>query len=309
MITKFRHFTDSWIARVFFIIMAVSFVGWGVSGDIFRLMGPPSWVAKVGGQTIEIPAFQTEYQRALAQQTRDQPAGQEPPAGLRRQVGQQTLNRMVAQAALSQELASLHIVTPDAAVAATVRSMPAFRGSDGKFSKPMFDAAIRNNGFTEARFLEQLRSDITQQQLLNTLSGSIVAPDAEVKPLYESEFEKRSADTALFPLAAAPEPAAPDPAAQQRQHEAQHHLPADGEHGEHDGVADAGAQQRIGRQRPIVHQPGRREGRRPGRPGHGMEAGVKEVGERQGAQRQHQPERRPEGRPARRQMLRARLRV
>ena len=57
--------------------MAVSFVGWGISGDLFRLMGPPSWVAKVGGQTIEIPAFQTEYQRAMAQRTRDLPSGQE----------------------------------------------------------------------------------------------------------------------------------------------------------------------------------------------------------------------------------------
>ncbi len=37
-----------------------------------------------------------------------------------------------------------------------------------------------------------------------------------MKPLYESEFEKRAADMALFPLSAAPEPAAPDEAALQR---------------------------------------------------------------------------------------------
>jgi peptidyl-prolyl cis-trans isomerase D len=216
MISQFRRYTDSWVARVFFIIMAVSFVGWGISGDIFRLMGPPTWVAKVGGQTIEVPAFQAEYQRALAQQTRESPPGQEPAPALRQQVGRQTLDRMIAQAALGQELAALHIVTPDEALATMVRAMPAFRGNDGKFSKPVFDNALRNNGFTEARFLEQLRADISQQQLLNTLSGSVVAPDAEVKPLYDAEYEKRAADMALFPLSAAPEPAAPDEAALQR---------------------------------------------------------------------------------------------
>ncbi len=100
MISQFRRYTNSWIARGFFIIMAVSFVGWGISGDMFRLMGPPTWVAKVGGQTIEIPAFQAEYQRALAQRTRDLPPGQEDTAALRRQVGQQTLDRLIAQAAL-----------------------------------------------------------------------------------------------------------------------------------------------------------------------------------------------------------------
>jgi peptidyl-prolyl cis-trans isomerase D len=219
MITQFRRYTDSWIARGFFIIMAVSFVGWGISGDLFRLMGPPRWVAKVGGQTIEIPAFQAEYQRALAQRTRDLPSGQEASPALRRQVGQQTLERLIAQAALGQELKDLRVVTPDEAVVATAQSMPAFQGSDGKFSKAMFDNVLRNNGFTEQRFLEQLRGDIAQRQVLSTLGGSVAAPDAEVKPLYETQFEKRAADMALFPFSAAPEPAAPDEAELQRWYE------------------------------------------------------------------------------------------
>ena len=216
MISQFRRYTDSWIARGFFIIMAVSFVGWGISGEIFQLMGPASWVAKVAGQTIEIPAFQAEYQRALSQQTRDLPPGQEPPPGLKRQVGQQTLERMINQAALGMELRDLRIVTPDDAVAATARAMPAFQGPDGKFSKTVFDNILRSNGFTEARFLAELRNDIAQQQLLATLNASISAPNAEVTPLYDSEFEKRSADMAVFPLSAAPEPPTPDEAALQR---------------------------------------------------------------------------------------------
>jgi peptidyl-prolyl cis-trans isomerase D len=219
MITQFRHYTDSWIARGFFLLMAVSFVGWGISGDIFRLMGPPTWVAKVAGQTIEISAFQGEYQRAMAQETRNLPSGQEPTAGLRRSVGQQTLDRMIAQAALGMELNTLRIVTPDDALAATVRAMPAFQGSDGKFNHDVFTSKLQSAGYTEARFLAQLRADIAQQQLLSVVGGSVAAPDAEVKPLYGSEFEKRSADTALFPLAAAPEPAAPDEAALTRWYE------------------------------------------------------------------------------------------
>ncbi|HEY4043144.1 MAG TPA: peptidyl-prolyl cis-trans isomerase, partial [Rhodopila sp.] len=160
--------------------------------------------------------FQAEYQRALAQQARNLPSGQEAPPGMRRQVGLQTLERMVSQAALGQELKQLRVVTPDVSVADTARAMPAFQGSDGKFSKAVFDNVLRSNGFTEPRFLEQLRADIAQRQVLSTLSGSVVASDAEVKPLFGAEFEKRAADTALFPFSAAPEPAAPDEAALQR---------------------------------------------------------------------------------------------
>jgi peptidyl-prolyl cis-trans isomerase D len=219
MISQFRRYSESWIARIFFIIMAVSFVGWGISGEIFRMMGSPTWVAKVGGDTIEIPAFQAEYQRALAQQTRNLPSGQAATAGLRRQVGQQTLDRMIAQAALGIELNDLRIVTPDDALAAVVRSMPAFRGPDGKFSHSVFTTVLQSNGYTEQRFLAQLRSDIAQQQLLSVVSGSVAAPDAEVKPLYDMQFEKRSADMALFPLSAAPAPPTPDDAALTRWYE------------------------------------------------------------------------------------------
>jgi peptidyl-prolyl cis-trans isomerase D len=216
MISAIRRYTDSWLVRGFFLIMAVSFVGWGISGDIFRLMGAPSWVAKVGGQTIEIPAFQSDFQRALSQETRNLPSGQEASADLRRRVGQQTLARMMSQAAIALELKDLRVLTPDDALAAEVRAMPVFRGPDGKFNRNVFAAALQNAGFTEGRFMAQLRSDISQRQLLSAVSGTVAAPEAEVNPLYDSEFEKRAADMALFPLSAAPEPAAPTEAALQR---------------------------------------------------------------------------------------------
>jgi peptidyl-prolyl cis-trans isomerase D len=216
MISLFRRYLDSWLVRGFFILMIVAFVGWGISGSLTQLVGPPTWVAKVGGETIEIPAFQAQFQRALAQQSRNLPAGQEPTADERRAVGQQTLQRMIAQAALAVELRNLHIVTPDEAVAEAARAMPAFRGSDGAFSKPVFDTVLRNNGYTETRFLAELRADIAQRQLLSAIDGAATAPAAEVKPLYNAEFEKRSADMAVFPLSAAPEPPAPDEAVLQR---------------------------------------------------------------------------------------------
>ena len=191
MISQFRRFSESWIARVFFVVMAVSFVGWGISGEIFRMMGSPTWIAKVGGETIEIPTFQAEYQRDLAQQTRNLPAGQESTPALRRSIAQQTLQRMIGQAALEIELNDMRIVTPDSALAATVRAMPAFKGPDGQFSRTVFTAALQNAGYSEQRFLAQLRTDIAQQQLLSVVGSSVAAPDAELKPLYEMEFEDR----------------------------------------------------------------------------------------------------------------------
>ena len=215
MITTLRRYLDTWPVRAFFMIMVASFIFWGV-GDIVKLAGTSTWVAQVGGQTIEAMALQTEFQRSMAMVSRDLPAGQEPSPDLRRRVANDTLQRMIAQSALSSELRELRIVTPDAAVADYVRAMPAFRGPDGAFSKPVFDSVLRNNGLTEPRFLDMLRSDLAQRQLLGTISAGAAASDLAITPLYMSEFEKRSADTLEFALAAAPEPPPPDDAALQR---------------------------------------------------------------------------------------------
>ena len=75
---------------------------------------------------------------------------------------------------------------------------------------------LRNNGLTEARFLDMTRGDLAQRQLLGAVSAGTATPEVLLRPLYQSQFEKRSADMVEFPLAAAPEPTAPTEAELQR---------------------------------------------------------------------------------------------
>lgn len=215
MITAFRRYLDTWVVRGFFMIMVLSFVLWGV-GDVVRMVGTTTWVAKIDSETIEGPAFQGEFQRAMAQAARDLPPGQEATAELRRQVGNETLQRMIAQAALGQELRALRIVSPDAAVRDSVMAIPAFRGPDGQFNRQTFEAVLRNNGLNEARFLDMMRTDLGQRQLLGAVAAGATISDTETTPIYQLQFEKRSADTAEFPIAATATPAAPDDAVLQR---------------------------------------------------------------------------------------------
>ena len=60
----------------------------------------------------------------------------------------------------------LGIVVPDQAVRQAVFAMPAFRGPNGQFDQQRFQAVLRNNGLTEARFLDMMRADLAQRQLL-----------------------------------------------------------------------------------------------------------------------------------------------
>ena len=126
------------------------------------------------------------------------------------------MQQLITQAALNQELQRLRIVTPDPVVRQTVFTMPAFRGPNGQFDRQTFETLLRNNGLTEPRFLDMMRGELAQRQLLGAVSAGAATPDVLLRPLYQSQFEKRSADMVEFPLAAAPEPAAPTEAELQR---------------------------------------------------------------------------------------------
>ncbi len=162
MISSMRRYLETWYVRAFFLVMVAAFVLWGV-GDMLRVVGTSTWVAKVGGTTIEIPAVEADYRRALSRASRDLPTGQEPSAELRRTVGEQTLQRLIGQAAMTQELRDLRIVVPDPVLVATVRKLPAFTSSTGTFDRTRLEAVLRSNGMTEAGFLELMRGDMAQR--------------------------------------------------------------------------------------------------------------------------------------------------
>ena len=55
-----------------------------------------------------------------------------------------------------------------------------------------------------------MRGDLAQQQVLEAVAAGAAAPQAEAVPLYQMQFEKRSADMVEFPFAAETAPAPTD---------------------------------------------------------------------------------------------------
>ena len=215
MISIFRRYLETWPVRLFFLLMVASFVLWGV-GDMLRYVGTSTWVAKVGSTTIEQPSLDTEYRRALSTASRDLPSGQEASQALRQQVVDETLQRMIGQAAVAQELQNLHIVVPQAVLVDTIRNLAMFKNPDGSFDKARLDAVLRNQNLTEAGFLDLVRGDIARQQLMDAVTAGSHVPEVETAPIYASHNEKRSADIAPFPLAAIADPPMPDDATARR---------------------------------------------------------------------------------------------
>lgn len=211
MLALFRRFLETWPARLFFIILIVAFGTWGIA-DVLRNVGSDTAAARVGGVAIEVPQVQQAFDRQLARvQQLSGSHGQVPPA-LRREVLMQTVQQLVTQQALIQEVHREGLAAPDDAVRKATFAMPAFKGTDGTFDRARFDSLLQNNGLTEQAFVKLVREDLETQQLLGTVIAGVTAPNLLARRVYAFQHEARVASVVALPFAAAAAPPAPSAA-------------------------------------------------------------------------------------------------
>ncbi len=217
MLSLFRAFLGTWAARAFFVVLVGAFGLWGIA-DVIRNVGHDTALATVGDRRIDPPEFQEAFRRELAQATRMMGSAEPTPA-IKQAVATQALDRLVVQAAIAEEVARLGIVVPDAALRQTVFEMPAFKGPSGTFDRAQFDSVMRNNNLSEGRFLEIMRADLGQQQLLGAVGAGVAAPETLVKQAYAFAHETRVGELVELPLSAAADPKQPSDEDLQRQYE------------------------------------------------------------------------------------------
>lgn len=208
MLGMLRRFADTWVAKIFFVILVGAFGLWGVA-DVVRNAGDDKALAVVGSRNIEMADAQDAYKRQLAQVSRMLGTDTQPTAQMRKAIAGQTLERLVAGAALDNKADALGLAVPDDALRQSVFSMPAFRGRDGKFDRPTFEQVLRNNGFTEKRFLDAMRTDLGQKQLVEAVRAGAASPEVLTNIVYKFQREERVARAVDLPFASAPTPPAP----------------------------------------------------------------------------------------------------
>ena len=209
MLSTLRHFAGTWPARIFFVILGASFASWGIA-DVVRNIGAGSGaVARVGGHDITPNEFQQEFQAGWRRLAERFPDPSQIPPEMRRSVAQQTLDKLVTQQALSNEVKRLAIAVPDADVRQAVLATPGFQGPDSTFSKQTFLQLLQSNGLTESRYLDLVRQDLAQNQLLGAVQASATPSSLLTSLVFTYMNETRRADTVMLPFAGQPVPPAP----------------------------------------------------------------------------------------------------
>ena len=214
MLATFRRSLNTWPARLLFMLLVAAFAMWGI-GDVVRNIARDSAPVRVAGQRIDLPVLQQAFQRNMNEATR-RLGNTDPTPQIRQAVAMQTVQQLVTQTALDAEARRLGLAVPDDAVRRAVFAMPAFHGKDGAFDHTLMVSVLRNNGLNEPHFIQLMRDQLLQQQMLQAVSAGAVVPAEMARQVYQYEHEKRVADAVMVPFAAAAAPPAPTDTALQR---------------------------------------------------------------------------------------------
>jgi len=208
MLTALRRLISTWVAKILFALLVVSFAVWGIE-DVVREFGRDTAVARVGDSAIELTEAQNVARREMTRLARQLGARFEPDENIRRTIAAAALEQLISDRALRAEAQRQGIVAPAPAVRATVFAIPGLRGADGAFSRPIFESLLRQNELNEAQFLQIVAGDVLRQQLVGAVRAGAAGPDALSAPLLAWVMERRVAEVVQVARAAMPEPAAP----------------------------------------------------------------------------------------------------
>ena len=191
-----RKASSNWLGKaVMAVVMGVLIVSFGVWGiaDIFRGFGQ-STLAKVGRTEISTEEFRQIYTDKLQQLGRQfgRPLTMEQARafGLDRQVLQQT----IAEAALDEEARRMGLGQSEAETMRMVYNDPNFKGIGGQFDPARFQAAIRQSGYSEQRYLAEQRRVSLRRQIAGTIYGRLEPPKVLIDALTRFQNEQRSID-------------------------------------------------------------------------------------------------------------------
>lgn len=218
MLTALRRLAATWVAKALFVLLVLSFGIWGV-GDVVRNVNRDTAIARVGGREIEYDEAQNMMRRQLQNLQRQSGPAFEASEPIRRLMASQAVEALVTDRVVRIEEQRMRVAVPDAAVRDFVRTIPAFRGADGQFSRPLLEGFLRNNDLSEPTFIGLIRADLGRQQLTEAVRAGGIPPGALAERLYRWVGEHRAAVLVALPLAQAPAPAAPDEATLRRHHE------------------------------------------------------------------------------------------
>ena len=218
MLQFIRTYAGSWVVKILFVLLIVSFAAWGI-GDMIRTGGISSTVASVGKVEIDRAELDQEFRR---QMERLRPmVGGNLTTEQARQFGllDQSLSALVQRALYDQAARDAGISVGPDVVRQRIAEEPAFRNAQNQFDANQFRSVLRNNQLTEDGYVALLRRETARELVAGAVGAGVTPPKPLVQDLYRFRGERRVAEVVTLPNAAIGDVGVPDEAELTRYYE------------------------------------------------------------------------------------------
>ncbi len=187
MLQKIREKITGWVAGIILALLAVVFAVWGIDFSFT----PPTVAATVNGDEVPVEPVRRAYQEQLSrfQQSFTQDVPEEIQQELRRGVIEQFVRRSLLQ----QRVDDAGYRVGDDALAAHIRTIPAFQVG-GQFNRDAYRAALAGAGYAPNAFEADQRRLLEIQQLQDGIAGSAFVTDAELERRVALRDEERDVE-------------------------------------------------------------------------------------------------------------------
>ena len=183
MLTAIRSKASSWIIKILFGILVLSFAVWGI-GDIFRSPGRQAAAIEVGDASISGSAVEQAFQEQL-QALQQQFGGQfDREQALQLGLADEVVRRLVNDTLQQIEVQRLGIVVPDDLVRARIEAAPAFQNSQGQFDRDLYGLYLQQTRQSEAQLVASVRAQIAEDQLFAPLRAGAAPPKTLVDAIH-----------------------------------------------------------------------------------------------------------------------------
>lgn len=210
MLQSMRQHATSWVVKILFGLLILSFGLWGIN-DIFLGERDPT-VATVAGTKIPLSQLNDGVKQEIE---RFQPIfGGSLDSQQAKQLGlvDQALERLIDRAVFNKAANDLGLAVGDQMVLRHIQNEPAFRNALGQFDRSHLQQVLMANNLTEERYVALLRRDLATRQLAGVVGIDAPVPTVLTEALHRYREESRIADSVVVPANTATTPAPPDEA-------------------------------------------------------------------------------------------------
>lgn len=192
MLNSLREGAKSWVAKVLFFLLVLSFGVWGVTGSMFAPGG--NAVITAGGTEVSTNEFRLAYDRQMALVS--QQVGQRITREQARAFGleNQVYAQLLSGALLDEQSRDMGLGLSEDRLAALIAEDPAFRGIDGRFSRENFAIVLQNAGMTQDDYINSREQLAVRTQVIEALSDGFAAPQTLIEAVERHAGETRTVD-------------------------------------------------------------------------------------------------------------------